>query len=69
MAERMVAAARRENLGALDPEARVTFIMSVGLGMMLFAPFLRRATGQDEVQWKRTQQQILSLVTRPDNDS
>jgi AcrR family transcriptional regulator len=64
MAERMVAAARMDPKGSLDPEARVTLIMSVGLGMMLFAPFLQRATAQDDVQWARSQQQIFSLVMR-----
>lgn len=64
MAERMVAAARLDPQGPLDPEARVTLIMSVGLGMMLFAPFLQRATAQDDVQWARSRQQILSLVMR-----
>jgi AcrR family transcriptional regulator len=64
LAERMVAAARLQPGARLDPEARVTMIMSVGLGMMLFAPFLQRATGQDDVQWARSRKQILSLVTR-----
>jgi len=64
MAERMVAAARMDPKGSLDPEARVTLIMSVGLGMMLFAPFLQRATAQDDVQWARSRQQIFSLVLR-----
>ena len=64
MAERMVAAARANAQGPLDPEARVTLIMSAGLGMMLFGPFLQRATGQDDLQWARSRQQILSLVAR-----
>jgi AcrR family transcriptional regulator len=64
MAERMVAAARANAQGPLDPEARVTLIMSAGLGMMLFGPFLQRATGQDDIQWARSRQQILSLVAR-----
>jgi AcrR family transcriptional regulator len=65
LAERMVEAARREDLGPLDPEARVTLIMSIGLGMLLFAPFLRKATGQDEAQWERTRRQIMSVAMRP----
>jgi len=64
MAERMVAAARANDQGPLDPEARVTLIMSVGLGMMLFGPFLQRATDQDDFQWVRSRKQILSLVAR-----
>jgi AcrR family transcriptional regulator len=64
MAERMVAAARSNAQGPLDPEARVTLIMSAGLGMMLFGPFLQRATGQDDLQWARSRKQILSLVAR-----
>ena len=64
MAERMVAAARANAQGPLDPEARVTLIMSAGLGMMLFGPFLQRATAQDDLQWARSRQQILSLVAR-----
>lgn len=64
MAERMVAAARANAQGPLDPEARVTLIMSAGLGMMLFGPFLQRATGQDDLQWARSRKQILTLVAR-----
>jgi AcrR family transcriptional regulator len=62
LARRMVEAARREDRGPLDPEARVTMIMSVGLGMLLFGPFLRAATGQDEAQWERSRHQIMSLA-------
>lgn len=65
MTDRVIAAARREQKGPLDPEARVSFIMSVGLGMLLFEPFLRIATGQDEAQWERTRAQILGLAMQP----
>ena len=65
LARRMVEAARREDLGPLDPEARVTLIMSVGLGMLLFAPFLKAATGQDEAQWERSRRQIMSMALSP----
>ena len=64
MAERMVAVARANDQGPLDPEARVTLIMSAGLGMLLFGPFLQRATDQDDLQWARSRKQILSLVAR-----
>ena len=69
LAERMVAAAARDESTSLDPEARVTMVMSVGLGMLLFGPFLRSATGQDEAQWTRSRQQIMSLVMRPKSTS
>ena len=65
LAERMLEAARRDSSNALDAEARVTLVMSVGLGMLLFAPFLRKATGQDMDQWAQTRKQIMTLVMRP----
>ena len=49
----------------MTPEARVTLVMSVGLGLMLFGPFLRRATGQSDSDWKRTGKQIAAVLSRP----
>ena len=65
LARRMVEAARREEGSALSAEARVTLIMSVGLGMLLFGPFLKAATGQDEAQWERSRRQIMAMALRP----
>ena len=62
LARRMMEVARRESLGPLDPEARVTLVMSVGLGLLLFGPFLMRATDQDDARWARTRQQILGSI-------
>lgn len=64
LADRMLAAARRQSEGLLSPEARVTHIMSVGLGLLLFGPFLRQATGQDTAQWEESLAQIMGLVSR-----
>ena len=63
LADRMLAAARRQSEGLLSPEARVTHIMSVGLGLLLFGPFLRQATGQDTAQWEESLAQIMGLVS------
>ena len=65
MTDRVIEAARRENLNGMAPEAWVSFIMSIGLGMLLFEPFLRISTGQDEAQWEQSRAQILALAMRP----
>lgn len=65
LAKRMVKAAGRGPQDSLTPEARVTLVMSVGLGLMLFGPFLRRATGQSDSDWKRTGKQIAAVLSRP----
>ena len=65
LARRMVRAAGRGPQDSLTPEARVTLVMSVGLGLMLFGPFLRRATGQSDSDWKRTGKQIAAVLSRP----
>ena len=62
LASRMIAAARRDPSGPLAPEARVTHIMSVGLGLLLFGPFLRRATAQSDAEWAQSIGQIVGLV-------
>jgi len=62
MVDRMIAAAQREDIGPLDAQARVTFILSVSLGMALFGSSLKQATEQDEPQWIRTKSQIRSIV-------
>ena len=64
LADRMLAAARRHPAGPLSPEARVTHIMSVGLGLLLFGPFLRQATAQSAGQWGESLAQVMGLVSR-----
>ena len=64
LADRMLAAAKRHPVGPLSPEARVTHIMSVGLGLLLFGPFLRQATAQNEAQWGESLAHIMGLVSR-----
>ena len=60
----MLKAAERDPRGPLSPKARVTHIMSVGLGLMLFGPFLRQATAQDETEWRESLAQLVGLVGR-----
>ena len=62
LADRMIAAAERYPAGPLAPKARVTHIMSVGLGLLLFGGFLRQATAQTEEEWRTSISQIVGLV-------
>ena len=64
MAERMLSAARELPGEDLSAEARVTLIMSTGLGMLLFGPFLKAATLQSDQHWESTRRQILTVLTR-----
>ncbi len=57
--ERLIAASRRRNSPHMTPEAITTLIMSTGLGMLVFGPWIRAATGQDSEEWANTMAQLL----------
>jgi len=55
---RMLDAARQEPSASLSAEARVTILLALTLGMLLFSPYLQRATGQDDAQWEQVRAEI-----------
>ncbi len=61
---RMVAAARRQSSDSLSAEALVSFLLSLGLGLVLFEPYLRAATAQDQEQWAETRRELGALALR-----
>jgi AcrR family transcriptional regulator len=60
--ERLLAAARRDNPTSLSPATLVTLILAVGLGLLVFEPYLRVATGQNDPEWATTRREIGRLV-------
>ena len=56
--ERMLQAARRGTASGLSPEALVTLVLSVGLGLLLFEPYLQQSTGQDAAAWRKTRREL-----------
>lgn len=62
--ERLLAASRRRNPSHMTPEALTSLIMATGLGMLVFGPWIRAATGQDDAAWAETTRLILSRATR-----
>jgi AcrR family transcriptional regulator len=61
---RMLAAARRSGGGGLSPEATVTLLVSTLLGVLLFEPYLRQSTGQDEARWRETRRELRRVAMR-----
>jgi AcrR family transcriptional regulator len=57
--ERLLEVIRKRNPQHMSPEALTSMIMATGLGMLVFGPWIRAATGQDDAQWKATSRQIL----------
>jgi AcrR family transcriptional regulator len=62
VAERLLAAARRDNPTTLSPYALVTLFLTVGLGLLVFEPYLRAATGQTDKEWTATRMEIGRLA-------
>ena len=61
---RMLAAARRNEDAPLSPEALVTLLIASALGLMLFEPYLQRATGQSDAQWNATREELSQVALR-----
>jgi AcrR family transcriptional regulator len=62
--ERLMAAARRENPSGLSDEALVTLILTVSLGLLVFEPYLKLATGQDDARWLATRRELSALAIK-----
>ena len=59
---RMLEAARRGTSGPLSAEAFVTLVVAASFGVLLFEPYLKVATGQDEKTWKSTRRELMALT-------
>ena len=59
---RMLEAAGRGTSGPLSAEALVTLIVAASFGMLLFEPYLKLATRQDDKTWKSTRRELMALT-------
>jgi TetR/AcrR family transcriptional regulator, repressor for neighboring sulfatase len=66
---RMIEVAQDDVQGKLSAEARVTLMLSVGLGMMVFRPYLQRAIGTDDAGWVEIQRELLVWGSSQNNTS
>lgn len=51
---RLLAAARRTEPAGISPESFTSILVSMGLGMLVFGPWLQSASGQDDDAWLQT---------------
>jgi AcrR family transcriptional regulator len=56
--QRLLAAARRDPATASAPESFVAGTVAMGLGLVVFEPFLRAAMGLDATQWRAIQREL-----------
>jgi AcrR family transcriptional regulator len=62
---RMLAAAARGTSSPLNPHALVTLLLAGSLGLLLFEPYLREATGQQaDSKWRATREELAGLALR-----
>jgi AcrR family transcriptional regulator len=59
LVSRMLEVTKKEDSKSLTSEAHITLLLSMGLGMMVFRPYLQRAIGVDNDQWGLIQKEIL----------
>ena len=59
--ERMLAAAQRGTSSPLSAQALVTLILASGFGVLLFEPYLKASTGQDDETWQQTRRELMAL--------
>ena len=62
--ERLLAAAQRSEPDGITPEAFTSILVGMGLGMLVFAPWLKAASGQDDEQWAATRMAMLLFGQR-----
>lgn len=62
--ERLLASAKRDNATGLSDEALVTLIVTMALGLKVFEPYLKLATGQDDAKWQATRNELIRLAMR-----
>jgi len=59
---RMLDAADRGTSSPLSSKALVSLILAAGFGMLLFEPYLKAATSQDEEAWRETRRELMALT-------
>ena len=59
--ERILQSARRTPPDKMSPETVVAMVGATGLGLLLFGPWLKVATGQDQTAWGTTTRQIVAM--------
>jgi AcrR family transcriptional regulator len=59
---RMLDAARRGTSSPLSPEAQVTLLLASGLGLLVFEPYIREATAQEDEQWIATRRELAGIA-------
>lgn len=62
--QRLVAAAKTSLGPDVNGESVATYLVSTGLGLMLFNAFFQAAAGQDNADWKQTRKGVLNLVLK-----
>ena len=61
---REVASVFAKRFDALSAEALVTLLLAGSLGILLFEPYLREATEQDDARWEQTRKELARLALR-----
>jgi AcrR family transcriptional regulator len=61
--ERLVRALEKERGLPIDPASAATLAVALGLGMMVFEPYLRAASGLDATRWRALEKMLPSLLT------
>ena len=57
--QRMLEAARRSPSNCLGPEARLSLLLSLGLGLLLFRPYLMHSIQLSKEEWDAVKSEIL----------
>ena len=62
--DRLLAAAQRSDPDGMTAESFTSIIVAMGLGMLVFAPWLQAASGQSDEQWRQTRMAMLLFGRR-----
>jgi AcrR family transcriptional regulator len=62
--ERILAASQRAEPEGMTAESFTSILIAMGLGMLVFAPWLQSASGQDEQAWQQTRLAMLLFGRR-----
>jgi len=62
--DRLLAAAQRADPDGMSAESFASILVGMGLGMLVFAPWLQTASGQDDDQWRETRAAMLLFGQR-----
>jgi len=64
LVERMLRSAQKGKDPKLSPAAMVTLLLSLGLGMLVFEPYLKQSMGLSDEQWLNVQREVLGLLVK-----